>query len=102
MASERPSTVSMELQGNCKCAYCERKLESIPFGTIEQDVEHFRPKGGVKSWEMPQWLKDQGIEATQVPHEGPGYYLLPYHPFNYAASCKPCNSRLRRFASGRC
>jgi len=21
-----------------------------------------------------------------------GYYLLPYHPFNYTVACKPCNT----------
>ena len=85
-------SVYMDLQGDCKCAYCERKLESMEHGSIEQDVEHFRPKGNVRPWEPPQQLKDQGIAVTQVPNEDHGYFLLPYHPFNYAASCKPCNS----------
>lgn len=83
--------VYMELQGDCKCAYCERKLESSQRGSIEEHVDHFRPKGNVRAWEMPQQLKDQGIDATQVPNEDHGYYLLSYHLFNYAASCGPCN-----------
>ena len=88
-------SVYMALQGGSKCAYCERKLESIPHGSIEQDVEHFRPKGNVRVWEMPQQLRDQGIDATPVPNEDRGYFLLAYHPFNYAACCKPCNSQLK-------
>jgi len=87
--------VYMVLQGGSKCAYCERKLESVELGRGEQDVEHFRPKGNVRAWALPQGLKDQGIETTPVPDADSGYCLLPYHPFNYAASCKPCNSNLK-------
>jgi hypothetical protein len=85
-----------KLQGECKCAYCERKLESIDYGKGEQDVEHFRPKSSVKAWRVPKALKDQGIVTTDVSNAGGGYYLLSYHPFNYAAACKPCNSALKR------
>ena len=85
----------MKLQGNCKCAYCERMLESVDYGRIEQDVEHFRPKGKVKNWRVPEPLRDQGINPTQVPNHDYGYYLLPYHVFNYVATCKPCNSSLK-------
>jgi hypothetical protein len=88
--------VYMRLQGDCKCAYCERKLESIPYGKGEQDVEHFRPKSNVRTWRIPQRLKDQGIKAADNPGEGRGYYLLSYHPFNYAASCSPCNRALKK------
>ena len=88
-------SVYMELQGECKCAYCERKLEAASYGLIEQDVEHFRPKSSVRAWDMPHSLKDQGIDATPAPDEDRGYFMLAYHPFNYAASCKPCNSRLK-------
>jgi len=87
--------VYMALQGGSKCAYCERKMESIDYGKGEQDVEHFRPKGRVRPWKIPQRLRDLGIEISEVPGEDHGYYLLPYHPFNYAASCKPCNSALK-------
>lgn len=76
--------------------YCERKLEPIPFGKVEQDVEHFRPKGSVKAWKAPKPLRDQGIPFATVPNQKKGYYLLPYHPFNYAAACKPCNSTLKK------
>jgi len=88
--------VYMRLQGGSKCAYCERKLEDIDFGTIEQDVEHFRPKGSVRAWKLPKSLKAQGITTTAVPNEDCGYFLLPYHPFNYSAACKPCNSALKK------
>jgi hypothetical protein len=35
--------VFMALQHD-KCAFCERKLEGGELGTIEHDIEHFRPK----------------------------------------------------------
>jgi hypothetical protein len=88
--------VYMRLQGAGKCAYCERKLESVPRGKPEQDIEHFQPKGRVRNWELPKALKKHQIMSTAVPNEDRGYYLLPFHPFNYAASCKPCNSVLKR------
>jgi hypothetical protein len=88
--------VYMRLQGDCKCAYCERKLESETYGKGEQDVEHFRPKKSVKAWKIPPPLKKQGIQGSDVPNEGGGYYLLPYHPFNYCASCNPCNRALKK------
>lgn len=37
-----------------------------------------------------------GITTTKVPNENSGYYLLPYHPFNYIATCKSCNSALKK------
>lgn len=88
--------VYMRLQGDCKCAYCERKLESIKFGKIEQDVEHFRPKGRIREWKLPKELQELGIIVTAVPDEKAGYFLLPYHPLNYAAACKPCNTLLKK------
>jgi len=88
--------VYMKLQGDAKCAYCERKLESIDLGKAEQDVEHFRPKGRVRQWKVPKEVRDQGVKATAVPAEPKGYHLLPYHPFNYASACKPCNQSLKR------
>jgi hypothetical protein len=87
--------VYMKLQGNCKCAFCERKMTDVPLGTIEQDVEHFRPKGRVRPWPVPLSLAALGIPVSGVPAVGGGYYLLPYHLFNYAAACKPCNSQCK-------
>jgi hypothetical protein len=87
--------VYMRLQGNSKCAYCERKLEAIDLGKAEQDVEHFRPKGSVNAWKVPPEMKDRGIPFAQPPDKG-GYFLLPYHLGNYSAACKPCNSALKK------
>ncbi len=88
-------TVYMKLQGDGKCAYCERQMESPSAGKVEQDVEHFRPKGNVKAWKAPQKLKDLGISFTAIPGRKKGYHLLSYHLWNYAAACKPCNSALK-------
>jgi len=87
--------IYMRLQGESKCAYCEQQLESVDLGKAVQDVEHFRPKGSVKAWKAPKALTDAGIPFAIPPATG-GYYALPYHPFNYAASCKPCNSALKK------
>jgi hypothetical protein len=88
--------VFMRLQGGSKCAYCERKLESESYGKGEQDVEHFRPKSNVRVWKVPASLAKLGVKVTPPPAKGRGYYLLPYHLFNYCAACKPCNSALKR------
>lgn len=88
--------VYMRLQGDGKCAYCEREMESVENGKVEQDVEHFRPKGNIKAWQPSQDLLNQGIVLSNPPAALKGYYLLPYHPFNYSAACKPCNSTLKK------
>lgn len=88
--------VYMQLQGEGKCAYCERQMEAVALGAVEQDVEHFRPKGSVKAWKAAPKLTDAGVVFTPAPAGGKGYHLLPYHVFNYAASCKPCNSTLKK------
>ncbi len=87
-------TVYIRLQGG-KCAYCERQLEGEVYGKSEYDIEHFRPKGNVKGWSLSSVLSQQGITPTPVPNGTGGYYLLPYHLFNYAVACKPCNSVLK-------
>ena len=84
--------IYIELQ-NSKCCFCEKPLE----GNIEQDVEHFRAKAQVKSWKIPAALATEGVTVVQ-PADGspePGYTQLPYHPFNYAMSCKTCNSTFK-------
>ena len=89
--------VFMRLQ-HCKCAYCERQLESAEYGRIEHDLEHFRPKKKAKPWRLTKSLKEEGVTVTP-PLEGaadPGYHLLAYNPLNYCTSCKTCNSRLKR------
>ncbi len=87
--------VYMKLQGDCKCAFCERKMEAVTYGKGEQDVEHFRPKSSIKAWKAPEALAKRGVAIAAVPKGEKGYYLLPYHPFNYTAACKPCNSALK-------
>jgi hypothetical protein len=86
------------LHQESKCAFCERRLEGLPHGRVEQDVEHFRPKGKVKAWKLPAALSSAGIALAQ-PTAGtaePGYARLAYHPLNYAMACNPCNSALKR------
>jgi hypothetical protein len=87
--------VYMRLQGESKCIYCERKLESEENGLIEQDIEHFRPKGRVRRWKAPAGFLHEGVPITDPGSSAPGYHLLPYHVFNYSAACKPCNSTLK-------
>ncbi|QBP77578.1 hypothetical protein E2K99_22430 [Herbaspirillum huttiense] len=88
-------SVYMRLQGEGKCIFCERKLESEQYGKGEQDVEHFRPKGRVRAWKVPASLKAQGVKITNPGLAASGYYRLPYHLFNYGVACKPCNSALK-------
>lgn len=87
--------IYMQLQGESKCIYCERKLESAERGKAEQDVEHFRPKGRVRSWRASSELQKQGVCITAPGEDASGYFRLPYHLFNYGAACKPCNSALK-------
>ena len=93
----RIKPVYMALQGS-KCAFCERGIEDQP---IEQDVEHFRPKKPVKRWPIPKSIEQEleaGGSQIRQPATGsePGYRLLAYHPWNYVASCKTCNSVLKQ------
>ena len=93
----RIKSVYMVLQGS-KCAFCEKGIEDQ---AIEQDVEHFRPKKEVKRWPIPRWLErelEQEDLQVQQPATGSerGYRLLAYHPWNYVASCKSCNSVFKR------
>lgn len=75
-----------------KCIFCERQFEDPEYGTIEYDVEHFRPKSSVKAW--------PNSSATQYPFStgkssAKGYFWLAYDIENYAASCKNCNTPLK-------
>lgn len=88
--------VYMRLQHH-KCAYCERRLAGADFGSIEHDLEHYRPKNEVPTWPTEQIARERQIEydfSTGEPFPE-GYYLLAYSIFNYAAACKPCNSPLK-------
>jgi len=88
--------VYMNLQGESKCAYCEQKLESVTYGKGVQDVEHFRPKKKVSPWKPAKSAKLDDVPFTEPKAADGGYHLLAYHIFNYCASCKPCNSALKR------
>ncbi len=89
-------SVYLKFQGASKCAFCERKLEAVPYGLAEQAVEHFRPKGGIKPWRVPAALAKAGVAVADTPKGPGGYYLLAYDLFNYSASCHPCNSALKQ------
>jgi len=74
-----------------KCAFCERALESKK----EMDIEHYRPKNGVKEWPVPKDLQPEAFTFVKVPAGGAGYHLLPYHLQNYAIACARCNSDIK-------
>lgn len=57
-----------------KCCFCESKVTHISYG----DVEHFRPKAGVR-------------QTSGAPLEKPGYYWLAYEWSNLFFSCQLCN-----------
>ena len=77
-----------------KCVYCEMEIE----GNISNDVEHYRPKAKVSPWKVPKWLAEAGMQVTAAGASkgDSGYIGLAYEPWNYAASCKVCNSVLKR------
>lgn len=79
-----------------KCAFCERQLERGEFAPIEWDVEHFRPKSRVQTWPTSTEAATLRFPFSCGPSSSIGYYLLSYHFLNYTASCKVCNSRLKR------
>lgn len=58
-----------------KCCYCERKRDR----KRDSDVEHFRPKGGVK--ESPNHT---------------GYWWLAYSLKNLLIACKKCNQEYKK------
>jgi uncharacterized protein (TIGR02646 family) len=62
-----------------KCAFCEAK----PLHVSDGDVEHFRPKGGVR-------------QADTEPLERPGYYWLAYEWDNLLFACERCNRRHKK------
>ena len=89
-------TVYMRLQRN-KCCYCERPLPSEKYGKGEHDVEHFRPKSEVKAWSDASLAGEKLVFAEPTGKaKAAGYHLLAYHVFNYATSCRTCNSALKR------
>lgn len=90
-------TVYMDLQHD-KCAYCERQLaDQNAGGTIEHDVEHYRPKNSVPVWPSDDMADERDISfnfstGDELEH---GYFWLAYAPLNYCTSCKKCNSPLK-------
>ena len=61
-----------------KCCFCESKVTHISYG----DVEHFRPKAGVR-------------QKSGDALERPGYYWLAYEWSNLFLSCQLCNQRYK-------
>jgi hypothetical protein len=84
----------MRLQMN-KCVYCERQFESIEYGKIEFDVEHYRPKSSVVAWPQQNRHPKLTYQFSTGAATSTGYYWLAYSLENYAASCKPCNTNLK-------
>lgn len=83
-------SVYMELQHH-KCAYCERKLAAPDHGgSVEHDLEHFRPKSSVDVWPDGGRFKFPTGVARPA-----GYFWLAYHLLNYAVACKKCNTGLK-------
>lgn len=60
-----------------KCCFCERKVGD------DGDVEHFRPKAGVR-------------QSSSAPMLKPGYYWLAYDWDNLLLSCSACNQRHKK------
>lgn len=86
--------VYQEIQ-HFKCIFCERALSKREVGSIEHDLEHFRPKGSLKAW--PTGARARELNYTfATGAAGTGYYWLAYDLENYAAACKPCNSILKK------
>lgn len=80
-----------------KCAYCETKLAGKVLSSKVHEVEHFRPKSRIRKW--PGKAKKGAtpfVPPCPVGSESDnGYYLLAYHPLNYAIACTRCNSTLK-------
>ena len=64
---------------HAKCAFCEAK----PLHVSDGDVEHFRPKGGVRQVDSDPMLR-------------PGYYWLAYDWGNLMFACERCNRRHKK------
>ncbi len=64
---------------HAKCAFCEAK----PLHVSDGDVEHFRPKRGVR-------------QTDTDPLQRPGYYWLAYDWGNLMFACERCNRRHKK------
>ena len=80
-----------------KCAYCETKLQGADLASKVHEVEHFRPKSSLKAWpdRKRSYWRDFPSSIPTGAADAKGYYLLAYHPFNYAIACTRCNSTLK-------
>jgi len=80
-----------------KCAYCETKLQGRILASKVHEVEHFRPKSSIKAWpdRKRKYWKDFPAHILTSGAHPKGYYLLAYHPYNYAIACTRCNSTLK-------
>jgi 5-methylcytosine-specific restriction endonuclease McrA len=75
-----------------RCAYCEAPIADFQFG----DIEHFRPKKGVKDADgkIIYFKDDRGDKILDkagkpIPHSG--YYWLAYEWTNLLPTCQVCN-----------
>ena len=75
-----------------KCAYCESKI----FANQHCDIDHFRPKAGLKDETTGQSITIQ-IDGNRQDH--PGYYWLAYDWKNLLPSCELCNRRSSKHGS---
>lgn len=66
-----------------KCAYCESQFLHVYIG----DVEHFRPKGAIKSLNGDLFK--------------PGYYWLAANWDNLLLSCRNCNQKSKQLSYGK-
>lgn len=73
-----------ELQGDGKCAFCEKRLDLRKSGRSSGDIEHYRPKKGVEAWSTHHPIT-VGASETRC------YYLLAFHLRNYLLACEICN-----------
>lgn len=83
----------LELQHG-KCSFCERYLGTIKDSVTqashgyEKAVEHYRPKGTVRSWSPPENWPEQ---LPPFDSWEPGYEWLQFEPMNFSVSCLTCN-----------
>lgn len=69
-----------------KCAYCEGKI----FAQAAGQVEHFRPKSGLRN------LKNRAVKIGPKEEKHPGYWWLAYDPSNLLPACGMCNVYTRK------
>ena len=76
-----------------KCVYCESSLKPLKHGSVESDVEHYRPKSRVTKFPTPSDGFDYPFSTGETSDSG--YYWLAYDLTNYAVCCKTCNTGLK-------